>query len=136
MAPNATLKRFPFHPFIVNENLKDNNQDIKILSWISFTKIYSSLDTDYVSSKAFQSKFKDYAKNSSSVVHLNIRSLSKSSESFKEVYNLLSFKFSIVCFPERWSKDGNVNENSLYQFVITILPLHFSSWETWMHWFK
>ena len=32
MAPNATLKRFPFHPFIVNENMKDNNQDIKILS--------------------------------------------------------------------------------------------------------
>ena len=34
---------------------------------------------------------------------------------FKELYNLLSFKFSIVCFSETWSKDEKVNENSLYQ---------------------
>ena len=30
-------------------------------------------------------------------------------------YNLQSFKFSIVCFSETWSKDEKVNENSLYR---------------------
>ena len=50
-----------------------------------------------------------------SVLHLNIRSVSKNFESFKELYNLLSFKFSIVCFSETWSEDEKVNENSLYQ---------------------
>ena len=37
-----------------------------------------------VSPKDFQSKFKDYTKNSSSVFHLNIRSLGKNFESFKD----------------------------------------------------
>ena len=52
--------------------------------------------------------------NAVSVLHLNIRSLSKNFESFKELY-LLSFKFNIVCFSETLSKEEKVNENSLYQ---------------------
>ena len=65
--------------------------------------------------KDFKSKFKDYTENSFFVLHLNIRSLSKNLESFKKLYNLLSFKFSILCFSETWSKDEKINENSLYQ---------------------
>ena len=65
--------------------------------------------------KDFKSKFKDYTENCFFVLHLNIRSLSKNLESFKKLYNLLSFKFSILCFSETWSKDEKINENSLYQ---------------------
>ena len=74
-----------------------------------------SRDTDYVSPKYFKSKFKDYTENSFSVLYLSMRSLSKSFKSFKELYTLLSFKFSIVFFSETWPKDEKVNENSLYQ---------------------
>ena len=65
--------------------------------------------------KNFKSTFKDYTENSFFVLHVNIRSLSKNLESFKKLYNLLSFKFSILCFSETWSKDEKINENSLYQ---------------------
>ena len=89
---------------------------IKILTWISFTKVSLLLLTQITYlQKDFKSKFKDYTENSFSVLHLNIRSLSKNLESFKKLYNLLSFKFSILCFSETWSKDEKINENSLYQ---------------------
>ena len=65
--------------------------------------------------KDFKSKCKDYTENSFSVLHLNIRSLSKNLESLKKLYNLLSFKFSTVCFSETWSKDEKIDENPLYQ---------------------
>ena len=112
MAPSVTLETFSFNPFIVNENMNDNNQDPNLNFF--HESISSSFDADYVSTKDFKSKFKDYSKNSFSVLRLNIRSLSKDFESFKELCNLLSFKFSIVCLSETWSKE-KVNENSLYQ---------------------
>ena len=113
MAPNATLETPSFNPFIVNENMNDNNQDPDLNFF--HESVSSSLDTDYVSPKDFNSKFKDYTQHSFSVLHLNTRSLSKNFGSFKELINLLSFKFSIVCFSETWSKNEKVNENSLYQ---------------------
>ena len=89
MVSNARLS---FNPFIVNENMNDNNRNTDLNL---FHENVFFLDTDYVSAKDFKSKFKDYTKNSFSVLHLNITSLSKDFESFKERYTLLSFKFSI-----------------------------------------
>ena len=93
----------------MNNNNKDPDLDFFHES-VSF-----SLDKDYDSPKDFKYKFKGYTENSFSVLHLNIRSISRNLESFKYLYNLLSFKFSIVCFSETWSKDQKANENSLYQ---------------------
>ena len=62
--------------------------------------VSSSLDTDCVPAKGCKSKFKDYNKNYFSLLRLDIRSLSKNFESFKKLYNLLSFKFRIACFSE------------------------------------
>ena len=89
---------------------------IKTLTWISFTKVSLLLLTQITYlQKDFKSKFKDCTENSFFVLHLNIGSLSKNLESFKTLYNLLSFKFSILCFLETWSKDEKINQNSLYQ---------------------
>ena len=112
MALNVTLKT-SFKQFIVNENMNDNNQYPHLN--LFHKSVSSSLDTDHVSPKDFKSKFKGYTENSFSVLHLNIRTLGKNFESSKDLYNLLSFKFNIVCFSETWSKDKKVNENSLYQ---------------------
>ena len=64
---------------------------IKILTWISFTKVSLLLLTQITYlQKDFKSKFKDYIENSFFVLQLNISSLSKNLESFKKLYNLLS----------------------------------------------
>ena len=88
MAPNATLETLSFNLYVVNENMNDNNQDPDLI--FLHESVSSSLDTDYVSPKDFKSKFKDYIENSFSVLHLNIRSLSKNFESFKELCNLFT----------------------------------------------
>ena len=75
----------------------------------------SSLDTDYVSLKDFRVSLHIIPKTLS-LFHIRIlEDLVKTLESFKEVYNLQGFSFSIVCFSETWSKNEKVNENSLYQ---------------------
>ena len=60
----------------------------------------SFLDTDHVSPREFKCKFKDYTENSFSVLHLNIRSLSRNFGSFKYLtiseLNLISLKLSFL----------------------------------------
>ena len=93
MVLNATLETLSYNPIIVNEKMNDNHQDPT--SNFFYESVSFSLDTDYVSPKNFNSNFKDYTKNF---------------EWFKELNNLLSFKFSIVYFSETWSKDKKASE--------------------------
>ena len=109
MALNATSKSLNFNPFIANDSLNDNSQDPDVNF---FHDIVSPLDTDYISADDFSGNFKDFTENSSSVLHINIRSLNKNFESFAEVFKSLSFKFSIICFSETWSNDENLDKNS------------------------
>ena len=110
MAPNTTFELLNFNPFIVNDSLNDTSQDPDVNF---FHDNVSLLDPDYISPDNFSGIFKDFAENSFSVLHLNIRSLNKNFESFAELYKLLSFKFSIICFSETWSNDENLSKNSL-----------------------
>ena len=55
--------------------------------------------------------FKDFTENSFSVLHVK----SYNFGFFAELYKLLSFKFSIICFSETWSNDENLDKNSLFQ---------------------
>ena len=81
MAPNATLRRLSFNPFIFNENMNNNNRDPDLDFF--HESVSFSLDKDYDSPKDFKYKFKGYTENSFSVLHLNIRSISRNLESFK-----------------------------------------------------
>ena len=49
MAPNATLEMLSFNPFIVNENINNNNQDPDLSFFQEIAS--SSHDTVYVSPK-------------------------------------------------------------------------------------
>ena len=60
----------------------------------------------------YHQKKKDYSQNFFSALRLNIRSLSKNFGSFKELYTLLSFKFSIVYFSETFD---TVDQNILLE---------------------
>ena len=88
MAPNATLETLSLsNPLIVNEKMKDNNQDPDLNFFQE--SVSSFLDTDYVSPKDFKGKFKDYTENSFPVLHLNIKIFKvRLSPSKKNVYLL------------------------------------------------
>ena len=95
MSRNTTFEFLNFNPFIVNDSLNDKSQDLDVNF---FHDNVSSPDTDYISPSNFNRNFKDFTINSFFVLYLNIRSLNKNFESFTEIYNSLSFKFSIICF--------------------------------------
>ena len=88
---------------------------VKTLISIFFTTMSNSNDNDYISPDNFIGNFKDFIEHSSSVLHLNIRGLKKNFKSFAELYKSLSFKFSIICFPETRPNDANLSKNSLFQ---------------------
>ena len=111
MAPNTIFESLNFNLFIVNGSLDDNSQDPDINI---FLENVSPLDTDYISPDDFIGSFKDFTENSFSVLYLSIRSLNTNFESFAELYKSLSFKFSVICFPETWCKDENLSKNSLF----------------------
>ena len=50
MAPNATFKT-SFNPFIVHDNMNENNQDLDLNFF--HESVSSPLDTDYISPKRF-----------------------------------------------------------------------------------
>ena len=96
MAPNTCFESFSFvscstyESFINNENDPDVNccNDV-------FT-----LDIQYLAPDKFQRNFKPFSKQPLSILHLNIRSINKNFEAFKQFYLSLNFNFSIVCFSE------------------------------------
>ena len=52
--------------------------------------------------------------NTFSVLHLNIRSMKKNFENFKEFLKNLSVSFSAVCLFETWCKSQEESQNSSY----------------------
>ena len=73
---------------------------------VNFFQDVSSLDTHCYSPNEIQEKFNNFSEKSFSVLHLNIRSINKNSEDFKEFYSTLNYRFSIICFSETWIDDN------------------------------
>ena len=80
MPQNGSFGSQCFNPFSINEDLKDDDQD----SDVNFyqTQI-SSLDTSYYIPNEVKENLENYQQKSFSVLHLNIRSMSKNFESFR-----------------------------------------------------
>ena len=106
MPPNGSFESQSFNPFSVNEDLKDNDQDPNVNFYQ--TQI-SSLDTSYYIPNEVKEKLENFQQKSFSVLHLNIRSMSKSFESFRE---LLDLCFT-VCLPETWCQPHKTSNSNL-----------------------
>ena len=97
MTPNTTFESLNFNPFIVNDSLNDNIQDLDVNFFLD--NVFP-LDADYISPSDFNGNSKDFTENSFSVLYLNIRTLDKNFETFVKHYKLLGYKFIIIFFSE------------------------------------
>ena len=61
-----------------------------------------------------KSSLASFDPNASSVLHLNIRSMKKNFENFKEFLKNVSVSFSTVCFSETWCESRDESQNSNY----------------------
>ena len=81
MPPNGSFESQSFNSFSINEHLKDNDQDPDVNFYQ--TQI-SSLDTSYYILNDVKGNLENFQQKSFSILHLNIRSMSKNFESFRE----------------------------------------------------
>ena len=88
----------------------ENNPDV------NFCNVFTH-ETQYLAPDKFQRNFNPFSKQSLSTLHLNIWSINKNFEAFKQFYLSLNFNLSIVCFSETWANDININKNSSFQLL-------------------
>ena len=110
MTPDINFESMFFNSFSTKECIVDNDHD----SDVNFYHDVSMFDTQYLMSDKFKTNFKDFSKNSFSVLHLNIRSINKNFEAFTEFYSKLHDIFSVICFSETWASEENINKNSTF----------------------
>ena len=110
MPPNGSFEPQSFNPFSVNEDLKDNDQDPDVNFYQ--TQI-SSLDTNYYIPNEVKENLENFKQKSFSVLHLNIRSMSKNFESFREFLDPLCFSFSAICLSETWYQPHETANSNL-----------------------
>ena len=111
MTPDINFESMFFNPFSTKECIVDNDHDPDV----NFYHDVFMLDTQYLMPDKFKTNFKDFFKNSFSVLHLNIRSINKNFEAFAEIYSKLNHIFSVICFSETWASEENINKNSTFQ---------------------
>ena len=111
MTPDINFESLSYNHLSIHESSINSEHDPDI----SFNQDVSFLETQYCSPIDFQNHFQCFLRDSFSVLHLNIRSMNKNFESFKEFYSKINFKFSIVSFSETWVDDISFSKNSNVQ---------------------
>ena len=113
MASELNFESMSFNPFSKNNNFSDSNQDLDVNF---FLDNIPSLNIEYFSPSDVKIVFSKFESSDTfSVLHLNITSLRKNFEDFKELYKMLNLKFSIIYFSETWADDDKLENDSLIQ---------------------
>ena len=85
-----------FNPLLNYKHFSDSNQDSDVNFFLD--NIPPPLNTEYFSPSDVKIGFSKFEyPDTFSVLHLNIKSLRKNFEDFKELYKTLNPKFSIAC---------------------------------------
>ena len=103
MPPNSSFES-------QSSDFKDNDQDPDVNFYQ--TQI-SSLDTSCYIPNEVKEKLENFQQKSFSVLHLNIRSMSKNFESFREFLDSLCFTFSAICLSETWCQPHETSNSNL-----------------------
>ena len=111
MTPDINFESMFFNPFSTKEGFVDNDHDPDV----NFYHDFFMLDTQYLAPDRFKTNFKDFSKNSFSVLHLSIRSINKNFEAFTEFYSKLNRIFSVICFFETKASEENISKSSNFQ---------------------
>ena len=112
MPPNSSFESQSFNPFSVNEDLKENDQDPNVNFYQ--TQTFSWDKSHYIPNEV-KENLKNFQQKSFSVLHLNIRSMSKNFESFREFLDSLCFTFNAICLSEKWCQPHHKTSNSNIQ---------------------
>ena len=88
---------------------------LKAIQILIFIVIFLLLTQDISIQTKFVKVFECLCKNGFSVLHVNIRSINKNFETFKNFYSKLNCTFSVICFSETWATDNSICNDSNFQ---------------------
>ena len=111
MAPDSNLESMSYNLFTVNDNFFNSECDLDI----NFHSDISPLDTKYFNPKEICEGFECLCKNGFSVFHLNIRSIYKNFETFKNFYSKFNCSFSVIYFSETCAADNSIFNDTNFQ---------------------
>ena len=111
-----------FDPFFLQENFIINKCDPDVNF---YQNNVSNVKANYFLMTEVESSLASFDPNAFSVLHLNIRSMKKNFENFKEFLKNLRVSFSAICLSETWCESQNESQNSNYilsgyNFLISI----------------
>ena len=111
MTLEPTFESLCFNSFFPKNYLNDSNQDPDV----NFYNDICSIETSCLLPCEVNNKLKRFSSETFSILHVNIKSMTKSFETFKKHYNSLNFSFSITCLSEAWANHSKPEKNSLCQ---------------------
>ena len=100
-----------FDPFSLQENFMNNECDPDVNF---YQNNVSNVEANYFLRTEVRSTLASFDPNAFSVLHLNIRSMKKNFENFKEFLKNLSVSFSAICLSETWCEPQDESQNSNY----------------------
>ena len=82
----------------------ESNPDVNFYQILEILNNVSNVEANYFSMTEVKGSLKVLDANAFSVLHLNIRSMKKNFENFKEFLKNVSVSFSTICLSETWSE--------------------------------
>ena len=94
MTPDINFESMFFNPFSTKECFVDNDHNPDV----NFYHDVAMLGTQYLVPDKFKTNFKDFSKNSFSILHLDIRSRKENFKAFTEFYPKLNHIISVMLY--------------------------------------
>ena len=106
---DQNFENINFNPFLNKNILLNNNGDPDC----NFFDEYCLTNTPYLNCDEVKTTLN--SQDDFSIIHVNLRSMSKNFENFKTLLANCSHEFSMICITETWCKDDAIKFNSNYQ---------------------
>ena len=107
------FENMSFDPFQRNSVLLDNLSD-PYFNFFNNNNL-EAVNTKYFSLDELESHLSTAEDDNFSLLHINIRSMSKNFEKLKSLLLNMNFEFKIICLTETWCKSDDDKNNSLFQ---------------------
>ena len=112
METSENFENILFNPFCKQEKILLNN-NLDPDNNFSEEKIFLNINAQYFSVEETKANIKDFtSENFFSILHVNIRSMSKNFQKLKLMLHECDHNFSIICLTETWCSDESFRNNS------------------------
>ena len=111
------FENMSFDPFQRNSVLLDNLSDPDF-NFFNNNNL-EAVNTKYFSLDELESHLSTADEKNFSLLHINIRSMSKNFEKLKSLLLNMNFEFKIICLTETWCKSDDDKTTRYFKFPIT-----------------